>query len=675
MAGLLAGVWLIPIAAQALRADWLLLLALLLGTGSVLRAGYYLLDRLMLAGILLTGTLITGGLLFSFWPWGLEPVPVAGTLLTILVAVGALTGRRPQLPLRFRGTDAIIVGASAFAAWMMLGPVAGRSFSGRLPYMTGQEDKYAHFALFDAIHRLNGYTFLHPARATPLVTASTAHVYPQGSHYLYAILDIFLRSAVSPGPTSAEFSRYFTYTLIGYGFLVLAVTWSARWVAGPAMTGWRSAFVCSAVATFVTLGPFTGLVRLAFDSETIGLALLALSAAVLARPAGRPREQMLVAASAMIGVWYAYNLYGALAVLGLIPAVVVYRRRLRRHWLFAAATAGITAAVALLPSVLAELSGFSANRQLAIGGAIIPLNGYLLGGVALLAGASMTVRAGRRSGAWRVQAAHVALAAVAVAVLGLYQQQILSSAADYSFAKFLTGGLVICLVGFGAAGLLLEAAGNRASVARPVRRRAQPLGSIAAILAAAILAGGLLLALPGVRNGHSAYTEAWAYRWWSGRERAAPGFALQAVDHAHLLAGGRPTLIIYTNAGHENWRASFFAAVLNRDLGTTKPTFAPLLTATPLMAIDRRGYLRTAIFHETQAIERAIAGGPRDLQVIVSGRGIAGRLRAFATAHPGLNLAVIYLPRMRPARPGRKPVRPTGISAAGRLSRRDVWPG
>ena len=38
-AGLLACAWLLPIAAQALRADWLLLIVALLGTGSVLRAG------------------------------------------------------------------------------------------------------------------------------------------------------------------------------------------------------------------------------------------------------------------------------------------------------------------------------------------------------------------------------------------------------------------------------------------------------------------------------------------------------------------------------------------------------------------------------------------------------------------------------------------------------------
>ena len=694
LAGLLAAAWLIPIAAQALRADWVLLIVLLLGTGSLLRAGYCLLDRLMLAWIVLAGTLITGGLLFSLWPWGLQPVPVTGTILTALIAVGALTGRRPRLPLRFRGTDAIIVGAGALAAWMMLGPVAGRSFHDQLPFTTGVEDKYAHFALFDAIHRLGGYTFLHPARASALVTTSTAHVYPQGSHYLYAVLDIFLRSATGPGPTPAEFSRYFSYTLVGFGFLVLAVTWSARWVAGPAMTGWRRAFVCSAVATLVTVGPVTGLIKFAFDSETVGLALLALTVAVTARPAGRPREQVLLVASALIAVWYAYNLYGALAGLAVIPAVVAYRHRLRRHWLFTAITAGISAPVALLPSALAELSGFSANRQLMTGGDIIPLNWYLLAGLALLACASLAVRAGRRSGAWRVQTAQVVLAAVAIAILRIYQQYSLDSSTDYYFAKVLTGAYVICLVGFGAAGLLLGAAGKRAAdrpparglaqpagglaqparglaqpargLAQPARGLAQPAGGLAqplasavAGLAAVILAGGLLLALPGVRDGHSDYTEAWAYRWWSGQDKPGPGTALRALDRAHLLADGTPTLVIFSNVGLENWRASFFAAVLNRDLSAMKGTFQPLLKAGPMMDIDKQRFRRARLDYDIAIIERAIAHGPQHLSVIVSAPGLAARLRSFATEHPGLDLTVRHLPQMR----------------AGPLSRRHVLRG
>ena len=486
-AGLLACAWLLPIAAQALRADWLLLIVALLGTGSLLRAGYFLLDRLMLAGILLAGTLVAGGLLFSVWPWSLRPVPVAGTLLTVLVAVGLLTGRRPRLPLRFRGTDAVIAGAGVMAAQIMLGPVAGRSYRQRLPYTTGEEDKYVHFALFDAIHRLGGYTFLSPARASGLVTASTANVYPQGSHYLYAVLDIFLRSVTSPGPTPAEFSRYYTLTLIGFGFLVLAVTWSARWVAGPALTGWRAALVCSAVATLTALGPLTGLIRFAFDSETIGLALLALCIAVAARPAGRAPEQLLLVATALIAVWYAYNLYGVLATLSVAVAVVVYRRRLRRHWRFAVVTASVALPVALLPSVLAELSGFSANRQLMTGGDVIPLNPYLLTGLALLACAGLAVRAGRRSGAWRAHTAYLVLAAVAIAVVRVYQLQTLGSQSDYYFAKLLTGAYVSCLVGFGAAGLLLDAAANRLAAAenqvavrRSARGHAQPVASVIA---------------------------------------------------------------------------------------------------------------------------------------------------------------------------------------------------
>jgi hypothetical protein len=675
--GLLAVAWLLPVAAQALRADWVLLLVLLLATASMLRAGYFLLDRLMFAGILLTGTLIAGGLLFSLWPWGLAPVPVTGTLLTVLVAVWLLTGRRPALPLRLQGTDAIIVGAGAIAAWIMLGPVAGRSVDYQLGYTTGSEDKYAHFALFDVIHRLSGYAFLSPGRAWTTVTSSTAHVYPQGSHYLYAVFDIFLRSAVNPGAAPAEFSRYVIYTLAAFGFLVAAVTWSARWVAGPAMAGWRLVLICSAVATLTATGPLTELVKFAFDSETIGLILLAMTIAVTARPAGRPREQVLLVAAALIAVWYCYNLYGALASLGVIAAAVVYRRRLRRHWRFAVVAAAVTVPVALLPSILAELSGFSATRQLTIGGDIIPLNWLLIVGVALLACAGLATRAGRRSGACRVTTAHVVLASVTIAALSLYQRQALGSTTQYYLAKALTGGYVICLVGSGAAVLLLDAVrkrisgaqpivvasrldltANRAPGMRPGRTPARLRDSLAVGAAVVVLASGLLWALPGVRNGQPDYSQAWAFRWWSGQVKARPGAALQVLAQAHLLADGVPTLVLYKNAGLENWRVSFFDAVLNHDLGTMKTTFDPLLTAIPVMAGSEDLLTVLAIDHNISIIENAVEHGPHHIRIVVSGRRLAARLRFFARAHPGLDLTVRYLPRLSTA--ARHPARPPG---------------
>jgi hypothetical protein len=648
-AGLFAAAWLLPVLAHALRADWILLIVLLLGTGSVLRAGRYLLDRLMLAGILLTGAFVAGGLLFSVWPWGLEPVPVTGTLLTVLVAAGLAGRRRPRLPTRLCGSDAIIVGAAALTAWVLLGRLVGRPFSSRLAIATRPEDSYAHFALFDTIHRLGGYAFLHPARAGLSVATPTQSVYPQGSHYLYAVLDIFLRSTTSPGPAAAEFSRYLDYRLAGFAFLVAAVTWSARWIAGPAMTGWRRVFICSVVASLVAAGPLSDLLGNGFDSETIGLALLALAIAVAMRAAGPPQEQVLLMAASVIPVCYAYNLYAPLALLTVAAAAVMYRRRLRRHWLFSTIAAAVALPVALLPTVIAERSGFSATKQLDIfGGGVVRLNLSILVGLALVILASMAARTGRRSPVWRTAAATVVLTAAAVGGFEFYLSRSRSGGAPpyYYFDKALTGAYVVGLVGFGAAGLWLRPARSRPAATRRPLWRNNLLPGLAACLIAVTLACGLPWGIPPVPGaGRPEYQATWAYAWWSGKVTAGPvGPALQALDRARLLGDGKPSLVFYSNAGFVNWEASFLVAVLNHDLGRIKDTFNPVLTLGRIMGPATSRHGRAVLNHDIAIIEEAIAKGPRGLRLIVADRRLAARLGSFARAHPGRGLSVTYLP-------------------------------
>jgi hypothetical protein len=641
--GMLAAAWLLPIITQVLHADWLLLVVLLIGIGSLLRAGYFLLDRLMLAGILLTGTLIAGGLLFSLWPWGLEPVPVAGTLLTILVAIGMLTGRRPRLPLRFCGTDAIIVGAGVVTAAILCAPLAGRSFVSRLPYMTADEDKFTHFSIFDTIHRLGGYLFLHPTKMSASIGEGTAKVYPQGSHYLYVLLDIFLRSTVNPGPTPAEYSRYFIYTLIGFGFLVVAVTWSARWIAGPAMSGWRRAFICAAVAILAAVGPLVYLISAAFDSETIGLALLALTVAVTARPAGRSKEQVLVAAAALIALFYAYNLYGAVASLGIIVAAVVYRRRLLRHWVFTAVTAAVAVPVALLPSVVGLFSaGISgATTQLDAIGIVIPISMILLVGLALVVVSSMATRTGRRSGVWRALSAQLALTAACAVGVGLYQLSTVGHT-SYYFYKILTAGYVICLVGFGAAGLLLKPVRAKESVPR---WRIELLPSLYAAVVAAALAF-VVVAASAIVQGGVQPGASFLDSWWSGRVTSPISPPLDVLDRAHVLADGKPTLVLYSNWGRGNSILSYFASVLNRDMNVTQPTVTATYNIGPIMGAGDRGYDRLRRADDIRLEHFIISSGVRHFRVIVSDRDLDAMLRSFAAAHPGLAMTVIYMPQL-----------------------------
>ncbi|TWH69244.1 hypothetical protein [Micromonospora olivasterospora] len=98
LVGWLAAAWLGPLLAYALGVAAVLPVVVLGLTAALLRGGRTLLDRLVLAGALLLGATCAAGLLFSAWPWGLHPVPVSGTALTVLLGVAAATGRRPRLP-------------------------------------------------------------------------------------------------------------------------------------------------------------------------------------------------------------------------------------------------------------------------------------------------------------------------------------------------------------------------------------------------------------------------------------------------------------------------------------------------------------------------------------------------------------------------------------------------
>ena len=144
-----------------------------------------------------------------------------------------------------------------------------------------------------------------------------------------------------------------------------------------------------------------------------------------------------------------------------------------------------------------------------------------------------------------------------------------------------------------------------------------------------------------------AYGKTWAYAWWSGKVRSRPGPALQALDRARLLGDGQPALIVSSNSGFVNWEASFFNAVLNRDLGIIKTTFGPLLTAGTVMATGTSRKDRAALAHGVGIVDKLIFTGPRHLLVIVSDRGLDTRLRSFARAHPDLGLMIKYLPQMR----------------------------
>jgi hypothetical protein len=512
----------------------------------------------------------------------------------------------------------------------------------RFIFSTTAEDRFAHFALFDTIRRLGGYTFLHQRGAIVSVQHPAEIVYPSGSHFLYALFDTFLKSATGPGTPVQEFNRYFIYVLLAYGFLIMSLVWAARWIAGPLVRGWRQFFICSAVAALALGGPLILMVKDGFDSETAGLAFLALAVAVAVRPPHVVREQVLIVCALLVAVAYAYNLYAPMAALGMAAACLIYHRRLRRHWLFTIVTVIAGCAIAFYPSVLSLVSGFNAQAQsLALGtglAAALPLLEVL----ALIIVATMANAVARRLPACRAMAIQVVIAALVIAAFGAYQVASRGHI-SYYYDKLMMAGYVVCLVGLGAASVLLR---RLPAPARPGGRPSLLREAPAAVIACAAALSLAMVAQWGLDPASKGpvYPPTTPLGTWNaGRTKAPEGASLVALADAHLLGDHVPTLVFYTNSGLENWRDSFLAAAFNRDLGVLKNPINEILFAAvggpPTKARATRAGLGRVL--------RALRESPLPMRIVVWNPALARKLETMLAAHRDVHATVLVLRTLR----------------------------
>ncbi len=640
LAALLGAAWLVPFVLNELRLDVIQPALLLLAVASLLRSGTNLVDRFMLAAALLAGLVLSLGLAFSIWPWGLQPVPVGGTLFSLVAAAGWFGRRAPSLPRRLLGSDVVVLGSGLFSFLAVYAPVAGLPPVRRFTFSTTAEDRYAHFALFDTIHRLGGYTFFHQSAARVSVQHPSEIVYPSGSHFLYAWFDTFLRSATDPGAPLAEFNRYFIYVLAAYAFLVMALVWAARWVAGPLATGWQRIFICSLVAALAIAGPLFELVYDGYDSEIAGLAFLVLAVAVTVRPPRVVREQVLIVCSSLIAVAYAYNLYAPMAVLGIGAACIIYRRRLRRRWRFTVVTVAAGCAIAFYPSALSVASGFNARAQALAGGSALSIPMSLVGVLALVIVATMASPSARRLPACRAMVAEVFVVTVVVAGFGLYQVASRGHT-SYYYDKLLAASYAVGLVGLGAAGTLLRwlpAPSRRGGLlSRLLEVPVAVVAAAAALSLAAVVHSGLSA------TGHSTFRAKTPLAAWTANKLIAPtGPSMTALANAHLFGDRIPSLVFYSNWGLGNWRDSFLAAAFNRDLGEMKNPINAILEAKvggpPTSARATKVGLGLVL--------KALRESPFPLRLIVWNPAFAHKLETMLAAHPHVRATVLVLPTL-----------------------------
>ncbi|MFE2130514.1 hypothetical protein [Streptomyces amritsarensis] len=638
LAAALAASWAVPLLLHAVALDVLLLPVLVLTIAALIRVGGGLLDRLVVAAFLLCGAVMGLGLLFSVWPWGLAPVPGAGLLLTIASVSGWLARRRPRIPLRLRGSDALIAGTVAVVWHYVHHPVAGRSAADRLAYFVTSEDRMGHFSYFTGIRQVGGYAFLHQDAARTYMMTPSEAVYPQGSHFLLAWIDALVTSSAQAGSALAMTNRYFLYVLASYALFCGALVWAARWIGGPRLRGWRTAAVCATVAAVMMSGSMAQLIERGFDSETIGLLFLAVALALLVRPAAGRTEFVLVAAAGLIAVTYVYNLYGALVGIALAAVLLVHRRRFAGRRTPVLAALACATLVAGLPSVFSVLTKLDVAKTSNLAGPMVIPDRPVFIGLGLLALVAATLPVNRRTGTGQMVLALVLGATAMIGAFGAWQKYTIGYY-SYYFEKLTAAGLVIALLSLGLIGLMLPPADRTAGTA--LRRRADLLlRSGLAAAAALALFGGVQWGVPSGWGHPSAWYDSPMLKWARGEARSSDiGKPAAALTGRDLQGATSPVIALYSNDAYLNLRSTFLAQILTKQGGSMVGLYEVFhVKAGGAAAVEEKDY-QASLGH----LKTAIASCPAPPTVLVGDRKAADRIRQDLAA-AGTTASVVHAP-------------------------------
>ena len=657
LGALILGAWVLPILTQLTSTDPILLLAVVFGLGGLLRVGATVLDRLVITVALLIGFAITGGLVFSLWPWGLQPLAIGGVALTLLAIAYVWLDAAPpwrSWPRRVLGSDLALLLAAAAATYIAYGPSfsvrghaadASTSLTGhRLAFAGLTTDQLRHFNLFDTIHRVGGYTFLKQGDAKSLIDPGMLAVYPPGQHFTYALFDIFLRSNVDPGNSTSEMLRYNVYVSLGFGFLVFSVAWGARWVAGPALTGWRRVFLVSAIAAFLSVGAYTAAIWSTWDSQVFGMALLALFTAISLRPPTGARTHIVLTAALLVAMILTYELFAPFVALEIVISAAVYRKRWLPHWKFVLAVAVVAVPAALSEYLAASAGGLNSAALAQSAGFTVPLSKRSLAIIAALCVIGFATRAARRRPSAIAGLAVTVLSGGAVLAFAAYQNQPLST--SYYLQKFILGWTVVALVTVGGAGHLLS------------RPRLPSRGVLGVALGCCALVAGIVatdsfwygpihfkeVGLKMKLGRHNTLAQVWR----SGQYIYPVNESY--VDFLHkqdLLGDDVPTLAVVNPVSTNNVSVTLMVGVLNHDVGLLNQQIYGLGTIPDVTDAGKDGAAWTSDeLNSLAMLEQILATDPVPVRLIVDTDPLRQKLAAWSAGHPGKIGQLLYLPDM-----------------------------
>lgn len=577
----LVGAWVVPAVAYLAHAAIVLPVLVLVATAALLRAGRSLLDRIVLTLPVLYGALCLAGLVFSVWPFGLAPVPIAGLALTGLVLYAYLANRRPRLP-RPTLADGLTVGAAGIYTLVFAFPLFARGQAERLVALMVGEDSVRHFTVFDAIQHVGGYLFVHHQEALGHLYEGMI-TYPQAGHLAMALLDNFARSSAAPHATGlAALDHYVGTAVVAHGLVALVILWASQWLAARFLTLPRRIVLISAVFAFlISNGPFN-LMVLGYLAQALGIGLTVLLVAILARPPARDRQAMWLIASLVFGIGFTYYLYLPAAALAVLIWLVRRRAVLRRHRVMVGVLA-LAAGAALGPGVLGLVVGGQDSALMAPGeprsrDALLALAAVILAGLVAGRAAASPVWRGYR---WSLASAVAAWLAL-LGVQSVLSGSLVTGSTYYAnkaldLVEFLLAVAAGALLGF----LPEPRTIDRPILARPVRP------TLARLVAAASLAVALAAA-SGLVFGDSPYQFAgsvFARTWVSGKgdyRRYAVDVVLAEVGQ-RTAKPGTVTVVLREDAT-ESYITQLLLSAVQRTSGTMGPG---MYTGRPLDDPDR----------------------------------------------------------------------------------------
>jgi hypothetical protein len=534
--------WLLPLATHLIHADVLLLVLIVGGLASLQRgtAGWF--DRLVVSLAQLFPAVCVAGLLFSVWPWHLHPVAVGGLALTVLVLLSLLTGRRPARPGRWRARDWVLAVGFGAATALALEPFVLRDLGGRLGMLIPGEDMSRHFLLFDMIGRVGGYAFLNPQeslRYAPADLAEGIRNYPQGTHFTFVVLDHFIRSSDTAAVDGTVSMNVMVWLCVAaFVFLMLAVLWGARRVAGAGASPVRLLVTVGLIAAWLFFGDPVSVLARGFPNELVGLALAALLTALVARPLASYGEQLATMALLLVGVSFSYHLFLPYSVV--MVGIWGWRERLWRRpvaWLVAVL---IAAPVLLTPLLNAKAAS---GYQLTLPGTAQVTDRPATLVLIALALLCLARRGGLRAPGNRNAALGVVVAGAMAAAVATYQL-ITIGRTIYYFEKTLHLVIIVALVGLG-------------GLARMLPRRTVPAFAVVLpLVIALIVAGGHWHNRP-YSNG---------LRLAAALERGSPDGARDAILMTRMFPdGGGMMNVDLMSSPYRNWYASTYASVMQRN--------------------------------------------------------------------------------------------------------------